>query len=293
MNMKKDFTRREVCLTRYLEWRENHANVSLVFTDASVEEEAAVAAAVSSHQNQYSDMFRITLSANISASTAEMYAIYRAVKSLDGQRDVTTVLSDSLGSIEAVFNPVNRSYMPTYVRKTLLLNGGVIKLGWVAGHVGIEGNERADTLAKRRNDEDIVVFRRSKVACRGAAMTGEMERRRLAWTLSGTFLGQHWGGPGPPKIDPTLSIGQACTLTRCRLEHTRLIKGYLLDRTEPPQCGACQMDLTIPHILGDCRLTRDYFRGRVPELGVLLDPEQNGDSPLFRLLTHLGYLHFI
>ena len=42
-------------------------------------------------------------------------------------------------------------------------------------------------------------------------------------------------------------------MARIHIGHTRLTHSYRLDRVARPQCRTCQVDLTIQHLLVDCR----------------------------------------
>lgn len=233
-------------------------------------------------------MFRDDLELDTTASIAEMYAIFRVVAGLDGTRDCATVLSDSQGSINAIFNLRNRCYIPSYLRSILARNEGRITLGWIPGHMGIEGNERADALARSPGDVGTKVVPPSEVYCRAAALRGELTARWNAWLSKDFFLKRHWRRLDHPSPNPTLTKLQVKILTRLRLGHTRLTHGHWFDGSDPPQCITCGGQLTVIHILKHCRKTWAFFRGEPPPLGDLLDPQQGSDSPLFNLISELG-----
>ena len=43
-----------------------------------------------------------------------------------------------------------------------------------------------------------------------------------------------------------------CIIHRLRIGHTHFTHGFILRNEEPPECIACQMPLTVEHILLNC-----------------------------------------
>lgn len=291
--MRKDGAPREAWVARYLEWRESQPQDRLIFTDASADNRTAAAAAVSYHLGQYRDMFRTRLAGDTSASVAEIFAIWEVIRRIGGEGVSTAVLTDSRASVNAIFNPTNRKYMPMFIRTILRRNAGRIKIGWVPGHVGIEGNEKADELAKRDEGGNSLELPPSEVYCRRRAAEEELRERTINWTRHNTFLGSHWTTPIPPNLNPRLGKTQARILTRLRMGHVRLNIEYHWTYEEPPQCSVCEVRANSLHYLTECRKTRTFFGGEIPSLESLLDPLQEADSPLFNLLRHLGIMYSI
>lgn len=292
-NMDSFSTPNEAWLARYREWRSARPYLKIIFTDASADGDKTTVAAVTKGIRGYDTVFRQELDQETTASIAELYAIYRVVKDLEGTSEDTVILSDSLGSVKAIFNPRNQRYMPTWIREKLIYNAGKIRIGWVPGHKGIEGNERADREAKRFNGTGDRITPPSETFCRHKALRGERDGRRRVWAMTDTFLREHWEEPEAPTLNPSLDRGRARALTRMRLGHTRLTKGHLMEGSQPPRCQTCEVPQTVKHILRECRETRMHFGGNVPPIGELLDPGQGTDSPLFGLLEQRNLLHQI
>jgi len=87
--------------------------------------------------------------------TAEMAAIYYAFKWCFNHREVKKVVifSDSLSAIKALsgFKEKGRFDLFNKIRcfhNDLFYSGNSVWVSWVPAHVGIEGNEKADALAK-------------------------------------------------------------------------------------------------------------------------------------------------
>ncbi|XP_052742931.1 uncharacterized protein LOC128198962 [Bicyclus anynana] len=83
---------------------------------------------------------------------AELYALYQATEIAAKLKDtVINIYSDSRSSLETISNIHTYHPLAFEIRKTLTklkLNNKIVKLFWIKAHVGVEGNERADQLAK-------------------------------------------------------------------------------------------------------------------------------------------------
>lgn len=94
----------------------------------------------------------LTLSIECSIYTVEAIAIWKALEySLEKQNNNFVILSDSLSSITSIAN----THKPNDISKEIHLDisahhtkGNVVKLMCIPGHSSINGNKRADLLAK-------------------------------------------------------------------------------------------------------------------------------------------------
>lgn len=84
---------------------------------------------------------------------AELCAILRALMMVEGRRESTFALaSDSMSSLEAVGDSNSLHPLAAEIREKMISleqEGKMVRLFWVKAHSGIEGNERADELAKQ------------------------------------------------------------------------------------------------------------------------------------------------
>ncbi|UYV75618.1 hypothetical protein LAZ67_13000764 [Cordylochernes scorpioides] len=83
---------------------------------------------------------------------AECLAIYKALEwFLEQPHQSITLASDSLSSLESLASPYTKSW--SVMRNKILVNniinsGKTVSFHWVKAHVGLEGNEMADSLAR-------------------------------------------------------------------------------------------------------------------------------------------------
>jgi ribonuclease HI len=77
-----------------------------------------------------------------------VYAIYGAVKiAVSSNSENTIILSDSFSAITSIINPYPKNELVQLIQKSLSTTNRNISFMWVPSHVGIPGNEKADTMA--------------------------------------------------------------------------------------------------------------------------------------------------
>ena len=135
---------------RFLEVNDFYKNENFVpvYTDGSKTDNYVSSSAVFPV-----DIFKVNLHEHTSIFTAEAVALKLAVQHI--QREAirkSIIYSDSLSCLQALQNknmenPIIREII--HILSYLLEVGSQIEFCWIPGHVGIKGNEKADTIAKR------------------------------------------------------------------------------------------------------------------------------------------------
>ena len=80
--------------------------------------------------------------------TTEMFALHKAILHCYESEGSFIICTDSYSAIEAVRNPNNCSIHVRRIRDLLINQSSRIKIMWIPSHVGIIGNEAADSIAK-------------------------------------------------------------------------------------------------------------------------------------------------
>ena len=145
-------------------------------------------------------------------------------------------------------------------RLDILSSRGVfITLCWIPSHVGIPGNEAADEAARAAIDlEDVQPMYQPHNDSRQSIREHIMSKWQNQWDQVDNDL--HQALPTLPyKFSAHLPRREERVMARIHIGHTRLTHSYRLDRVGRPQCRTCQADLTIQHMLVECR-EFDYLR---------------------------------
>ncbi|XP_061378896.1 uncharacterized protein LOC133319237 [Danaus plexippus] len=128
-----------------------HPNTTHTFTDGSKLEDGTVGAAFVSYdrgRNPVSKKFKLHNSCTV--FQAELLAILKACEWASSNQHTSTVIySDSSAAILAIQNRSNTHPLVAKIHSTVHHTSGSIEFAWVKAHVGIVGNEAADTAAKR------------------------------------------------------------------------------------------------------------------------------------------------
>ena len=135
----------------------NYENFTKIFTDGSKDTKSNIAGAgivVFNKQNEIQDQVTLKFNNSVSIFTCELYAIDRACAYAHNTNKTQTVIcTDSLSSIQSIQSghSKNRPELVNNILQTctnIKNKGNTITLTWVPSHIGLTGNEKADTLAK-------------------------------------------------------------------------------------------------------------------------------------------------
>ena len=134
----------------------------------------------------------------------------------------------------------------------------IVKFCWIPSHVGITGNERADSQAKAALNEPEPVDR--LVPCTDLIPKAKNYIKNL-WLNRWESKHRHHRSiklyPINPNITPFyingLSRKDEVIIHRIRIGHSRLTHSYLMEEAPLPLCLCCQtVPISIKHLMIEC-----------------------------------------
>ena len=165
------------------------------------------------------------------------------------------ILSDSLSCLQSIDNQkLNHPLILEIVTVVhrLTLNGKQLVFMWLPSHAGLAGNVAADAAAKAALN---LVESQTPVPY--------SDFYPLVHNYISLNWQQLWNAEANNKlhnVEPTVKGAKPyhlprrdeCIIHRLRIGHTHFTHGFILRNEEPPECIACQMPLTVEHILLNC-----------------------------------------
>ncbi|KAJ3643602.1 hypothetical protein Zmor_026303 [Zophobas morio] len=292
---KTDTTPPSVIQAEYRALTSQFPDHTHLFTDASKSSQG-VGAAVKTP----TDVLQFSLPTYSSVLTGELYNILEALNHIVNLPGFHFVLfTDSMSALQAfkALFPVN----PLVVRiqeqfQQLRLQSKEILFCYIPSHMGITGNEMADTLAKEAilsvNSKPLIAVPSTDI--KSLFRTRIVASWQRKWDTHPSHLRKIQPNVTTRLPLPSTRQGQVL-ISRLRLGHSRLAHAYLfsLDKV-PPQCTKCKSVPAVEHILLHCT-TFQQNRIRwslLPSLTEVL-----GDLPavekLLQFLTAAGLLQLI
>ncbi|GFY35817.1 putative RNA-directed DNA polymerase from transposon BS [Trichonephila clavipes] len=207
---------------------------------------------------------------------------------------------DKAGTAAVIYQQLfsfHRNRHPTVIEILLLLRklerkGFDIIFSWVPGHVGILGNEQADTAARSMSDhmqrpvcyQDLKTFAQNYIH---RVWQETWDQQVLNKLHSIHPFTSHWAALPVRRHD--------VHLTRLRIGRTRFTHRHLLLGENAPECPLCKVPYSVYHILINCPV---FNRHRVTffHTSVLTLSDLVGESPhqdLFAFLLRVEFLHLI
>ena len=140
-----------------------------------------------------------------------------------------------------------------------------VVLAWVPSHVGIKGNEKADELAKKALNFNVLDLKVPYTDLKVNINRVFKQKWQAQWNVcADNKLFQINPTVGDFYVWMGLSCREEIVITRARIGHTYFTLSYLLKGEDMPWCIPCHCSDTVKHILLDCIDLRDtrvkYYR---------------------------------
>ena len=230
-----------------------------MYTDGSKEDKrTAMSFVCDDHE------FSCRINDEASICTAELLAIEAAIEYIwDSNDEEFMIITDSLSSLQALKSQkLNNPIVSNILHMCHYLSGHKdIIFCWVPSHIGIQGNERADVLAKAALDRTkqfyyipYTDFKYNISVYLDDILQGE-------WNINVTSKLFEVQPVIKRSFTPMERRRDDVVLCRARIGHAYFTNGYLLRGELRPMC--CNTRLTVRHVLLSCakyaHIRRKYF----------------------------------
>lgn len=275
-----------------------------IFTDGSKDNIGAGAAFVDTYTNNY---LKFKIKTNLSIMEIELVAIAEALSYIDSTNySSVVILTDSKSALQHLARCTStfRGLPVAYDILKLLLRlhntSKIIVLQWIPSHIGLDGNELADNLAKQAITDGIPMditpsfpnyIPTMKKECFNIwkEYFDERSREKGIWyrTIQPHPMSSPW-------IDNSiLSRKEVIIGLRLRSGHIPCNKfSYLMRKNISPNCLTCNVIDDVYHILMECVRNSNSRNNCGVDLGdmsscnrILTDPLSDDARTLYRL-TH-------
>ncbi len=231
--------------------------------------------------------------------TAELTAIYYALMYLKDKEGSYLLASDSLSSLRALQNAHTKSHF--LVLKIIHLLSTIpnkVILVWVPSHSNIEGNEKADQIAREALNLPLKVTPSfSDQEIKHILTSHYHSLWKLQWEESSAKLRPYKNSLGQA---PYLLIKRShqVPISRLRLGATRLTHAHLFTGQQPACCPTCNQTWTATHLLLECpqlQHSRQQLEQHCRKMGwpFTLATLLGDEFPAEKLVTYLSKAGFI
>ena len=188
--------------------------------------------------------------------SAEAVALIDALKAIrKSTLKKFLIFTDSLSCLQSIqnedlSNPLILKFLLKY--REILLQGKDVVLCWIPSHVGIDGNEMADKLAKESLEQDIRPIPMPYTDFMPIPKQYCVGLWKQMWEVTPQYLTYINPQLIRKTYDPSLSRKEERALCRWRIGHTRLTHSFRMEGKDRPQCDECNVPLTVRHMMADC-----------------------------------------
>ena len=245
---------------------ENHL---AIFTDGSrtvdnQQHNNAVGIGIFSKENRLKTKTSLRISNNTAIATAELKAIdiamqtinKRANKECSLRSNAIVICTDSLSAVEAIESNKHNTSRPDLVQnihyRSHLIKSNhdiTIDLLWIPSHVGIYGNEKADSLAKASLEKDTIDL---NIGLGNSELKNLIKSRlkikqNSKWQESESSSVKHMRETVPSLLEVKIPLNK-----KFEKRNRLLVNAPRFLAKGPVACDFCQTDKTVEHILLHC-----------------------------------------
>ena len=231
-----------------------YPNYEKIFTDGS-KTETAVGSAATLPRKDETKQQKIHPEASIYSAEATALELALEIVKKSSKKSFL-ILSDSLSCLTTIKQSNTTDTRILQIRQKVseqIDQGKTITFAWLPSHVGIDGNENADKLAKEA----------LKLQCKKTQKIHHMDLRQKVQKHISSLWEKKWNEQTlnklhkiKPKLGPRkpllLPRKDSVIFTRLKIGHTSLTHKFLLQGEDKPECISCNTDFTIKHILTEC-----------------------------------------
>ena len=222
--------------SKFLEHDKVHKNEKKIYTDASKSKDGVGCAVVCGGESYIKKLPDST-----SIFTAEATAVVEALSLIDRKKFKSSVVySDSKSVLEALkkFNPSHPSIQKAQEWLFhLSVRHKSVKFCWIPGHVGIEGNEMADSEAKDAVRSNFLIKKVPHSDMKPVIKTYIQRKWQQRWTSPQLSTNKKYRGirdhTGFWNSGFNSNRRFEIILTRLRIGHTRLTHNFILEAPMP------------------------------------------------------------
>lgn len=254
-----------------------------IYTDGAKNPELGITgAAFYVPELKYGNKGRLTNGASV--YTAELVAIQMALQWIEETRMVSVeevlICSDSMASLLSLqtFKSCRNDILTeVFISLYRLKNEGIlVRFVWVPAHVGIQGNEMVDQMAKEALQLNNINLTVSLSRVEGKSLINQACKDMWQISWDSCMKGRHFyniqGKLKQSNINHNISRREYIIFTRLRMGHTSLnANNYIIGKHNTGLCDGCQERETVEHVLMTCvkyQQERILYIREVQEMGI-------------------------